>query len=165
MTHQVKVDVKHRNLLRCLWWDNPELMGDPLEFGMTVHLFGAKSSLGCTNFPLQTTADQYEETCGSEAADFVSRNFYVDDGLKSVESVEQAKELIKNKKSLCQKGGFRLHKFTSNSREVIISVLQEDRVIDTKDHRPISQDTGIECALGVHGCMESDTPVQSHQAR
>lgn len=50
-------------------------------------------------------------------------------------------------------------------QKVIISVLQEDRVIDTKDHCPISQETGIECALGVHACMESDTPVQNHQAR
>jgi len=77
--------------------------------------------------PLKTTAEQYEETCGSAAAAFIRRNFYVDYGLKSVPSVEQAKELIKNTKSLCQKGGFRLHKFTSNSREVVNSVPKEDR--------------------------------------
>ncbi|XP_067049874.1 uncharacterized protein [Acropora muricata] len=43
MFHQVKVDVEHRNLLRFLWWDNPELKRDPVEFRMTVHLFGATS--------------------------------------------------------------------------------------------------------------------------
>lgn len=157
MFHQVKVDVKHRNYLRFLWWDNPELKGDPIEFRMTVHLFGATSSPGCANFALKTTADQYEETCGSEAADFVRKNFYVDDGLTSVQSVEQAKELIKNTKSLCQKGGFRLHKFTSNSKEVLSSVPQEDRATDTKDRRLVSSDTAIERALGVHWCIESDT--------
>ena len=77
---------------------------------MTVHLFGATSSPGCANLVLKTTADQYEESCSREATDFVRRNFYVDDGLKSVQFVEEAKELIKNTKSLCQKGGFRLHK-------------------------------------------------------
>ena len=112
MFHQVKIDVGCRTLLRFLWWDNPELKGDPVEFRMTVHLFGTMSSPGCANFALKTTADQYEEICGSEAADFVKRNFYVDDGLKSVQSVDQAKELIKNTKSLCQRGGFRLHKFS-----------------------------------------------------
>lgn len=96
MFHQVKVDVEHCNLLRFLWRDNPELKRDPVEFRMTVHLFCATSSPGCANFVLKTAADQYEETCGSEAADFVGRNFYVDDGLKSVQSVDQAKELIKN---------------------------------------------------------------------
>ena len=76
--------------------------------------------------------------------------------LKSVPSVEQAKELIKNTKSLCQKGGFRLHKFTSNSREVLNSVPEEDRATDAKDHRLISNDTDVERALGVHWCIESD---------
>ena len=43
MFHQLKVDVEHRNLLRLLWWDNPELKADPVEFRMTVHLFVATS--------------------------------------------------------------------------------------------------------------------------
>ena len=157
MFHRVKVDMEYRNLLRFLWWDNPELKGDPVEFRMTVHLFGATSSPGCANFALKTTADQYEETCGSKAADFVKRNFYVDDGLKSVQSMDQAKELIKNTKSLCQRGGFRLHKFTSNSKEVMSSVPQEDRATDLTDYHLISNGTTIERALGVHWCIESDT--------
>ena len=153
---QVKVDVEHRNLLKFLWWDNPELKGDPVEFRMTVLLFGANSLPGCANFALKTTADRYEETCGSAVANFIRRNFYVDDGLKSVPSVEQAKELIKNTKSLCQKGGFRLHKFISNSGEVVSSVPEEDRATDTKDHRLISNNTAVERALGVYWCIESD---------
>ena len=157
MFHQVKVDVEHRDLLRFLWWDDPEMKRDPVEFHMTVHLFGATSSPGCVNFALKTTADQYEESCGREAADFVRRNFYVDDGLKSVQFVEEAKELIKNTKSLCQKGGFRLHKFTSNNKEVMSSVPQEDRATDTKDRHLVNDVTPIERALGVHWCIESDT--------
>ena len=157
MFHQVKVDVEHRNLLRFLWWDDPEMKRDSAEFRMTVHLFGATSSPGCANIALKTTADQYEESCGREAADFARRNFYVDDGLKSVQFVEEAKELIKNTKSLCQKGGFRLHEFTSNNREVMSSVPQEDPSTDTKDHHPVNDITAIERALGVHWCIESDT--------
>lgn len=153
MFHQVKVNKEHRHLLRFRWWDNPELKGDPVELRITVQLFGATSSPGCANFALKTTADQYEETCGNAAADFNRRHFYVDDGLKSVPSVEQAKELIKNTKSLCQKGGFRLHKFTSNSS----SVPEEDRAVDAKDNLLVSNDTAIERALGVHWCIESDT--------
>lgn len=157
MFHQVKVDVEHRNLLRFLWWDDPEMKRDPVEFRMTVHLFGATSSPGCANFALKTTADQYEESCGRKAADFVRRNFYVDDGLKSVQFMEEAKELIKNTKSLCQKGGFRLHKFTSNNKEVMSSVPQEDRATATKDRHLVNDVTAIERALGVHWCIESDT--------
>ena len=71
MFYQVKVDEEHQNLPRFLWWDNPELKGDPVEFRMTIHVFGATSSPGCGKFVLKTTANQYEETLGNAAADFI----------------------------------------------------------------------------------------------
>ena len=157
MFHQVKVNVEHRNLLRFLWWESDDFRKDPVEYRMTVHLFGATSSPGCANFALKSTADKYEDVCGTEAAEFVRKDFYVDDGLKSVPSVEQAKELIRSTTSLCSKGGFRLHKFTSNSQEVIESVSPEDRAKDAKDHRPVTNDPSLERALGVHWCIEFDT--------
>lgn len=157
MFHQVKVDSDFRNYLRFLWWDNEDLNGDPVDLRMTVNLFGATSSPGCANFALKTTADQFEEVCGSKAADFVRRNFYVDDGLKSVATTDQAKDLIRNTTLLCKKGGFRLHKFTSNSEEVINSVPPDDRAKDKRDPLLISSDPTMERALGVHWCIESDT--------
>ena len=84
------------------------------------------------------------------------RNFYVDNGLKSVATADQAKDLIRNTMLLCKKGGFRLHKFTSNSEEVINSVPPDGRVKDKKDPLLVSIDPTIEHALGVHWCMESD---------
>ena len=41
MFHQVKVNENHLNYLRFFWWDNEEFKGDPVEYRMTVHLFGA----------------------------------------------------------------------------------------------------------------------------
>ena len=49
---------------------------------MTVHLFGAGSSHGCCNFALKKTAEDYEKELGSEPAEFLRRDFYVDDGLR-----------------------------------------------------------------------------------
>ena len=152
--HQVKVNVEPPQPPEIPVVGRPSRMKrDPVTF----HLFGATSSEGFANFALKTTADQYEESCGREAADFVRRNFYVDDGLKSVQFVEEAKKLIKNMKSLCQRGGFGLHKFTSNNKEVMSSVPQEDRAIHTKDHHHVNDVTAIERALGVHWCIGSDT--------
>lgn len=47
----------------------------------------------------------------------------MDDGLKSVPSATEASALIK--KSLLAKGGFNLHKFISNSKEVIEAIPKE----------------------------------------
>ena len=67
---------------------------DPQVYRMTVHLFGAASSPGCSNFAQKTTADDNEAAIGSAAAEFLHRNFYVDDTLKSVASIEETVELV-----------------------------------------------------------------------
>ena len=123
---------------------------------MTVHLFCATSSPGCANFALKRTEGDYEGQYGTEAANFVMNNFYVDDGLKSVSTPEAAISLIKKTKSLCQKGGFNLHEFTSNHKAMIGTIPHEDRSKDlqtldkTKDILPVPR------ALGVQWCIESD---------
>ena len=61
---------------------------------MTVYLFGAASSPGCSNFALKTTADDNEAAISFTAAEFLRCNFYVDDALKSVASIEEAVELV-----------------------------------------------------------------------
>ena len=157
MFHQVKVDGIHRDYLRFLWWDDKNFDSDPVEYRMTVHLFGATSSPGCANFALKTTANQYESVCGKEAADFVRKDIYLNDGLKSVETLEQAKSLISSTKLLCQKGGLHLHKFTSNNSEVLNSIPPEDRAADKRNPDLVSNDPEIEHALGVHWCIETDT--------
>ena len=66
MFHQVKVDSSHRDYLRFLWWDDENFESDPVEYRMTVRLFGATSSPGCANFALKTTANQYGSVCGKK---------------------------------------------------------------------------------------------------
>lgn len=83
--------------------------------------------------PLQAAvADDNEEKIGSEAANFLREDFYVDDGLKSVPSIDEAVKLVKDVKEMCKRGGFNLHKFVSNSKEVIHSIPVEDRAEDIK---------------------------------
>ncbi|XP_042858061.1 uncharacterized protein LOC122244267 [Penaeus japonicus] len=127
MFHQVKVRPNHRNLLRFLWWNNGDLYSNLMEYRMTVHLFGATSSPSVANFALKATADDYKGPKGSKAATFVTNEFYVDDGLTSVPTVAEAISLIKDSKALCQSGGFKLHKFLSNHKEVLETTNSDER--------------------------------------
>ena len=77
-------------------------------------------------FCLQKSCDDGEREFGSEAADFMRRDFYVDDGLKSVKRVHTTIDLIKNCQAMCARAGLRLHKFSSNKKEVIQAVPPED---------------------------------------
>ncbi|XP_068756177.1 uncharacterized protein [Montipora capricornis] len=122
---------------------------------MTVHLFGATSSPGCANYALKKAASDYKGQCGREAGDFVKKNFYVNDGLKSVATPEAAITLVKDTKKLCEKGGFNLHKFICNHKSVIDAIPNEDRSKDLQN-LDITKDTlPIERALGVQWCVES----------
>ena len=133
MFHQVRVSEECRDYLRFLWWEGGDVTREPTEFRMTVHLFGATSSPGCANYALKAAAKDNENDLGSATANFVRRDFYVDDGLKSVASVEEAVTLIQNTKEMCKRGGFNLHKFTSNNKNVIEATPVEDRADETKN--------------------------------
>ena len=89
-TDQFKVIASHQDFLRFLWWENGDTSKTPVEYRMTVHLFGAGSSPGCANYGLKQIANDFEAEYGSDAADFIRDDFYVDDGLKSVDTVTDA---------------------------------------------------------------------------
>ncbi|MES9904690.1 MAG: DUF1759 domain-containing protein, partial [Sedimenticola sp.] len=56
MFYQFRVNSQHRDYLRFLWWDSEDYSKEPVEYRMTVHLFGATSSPGCSNFGFKRTA-------------------------------------------------------------------------------------------------------------
>ena len=141
MFHQFKVDKRHRNLL----------------YRMTVHLFGAGSSRGCVNFALKRIATDHEEEFGLDAANFVRDNFYVDDGLKSVPTVAEAIKLIESTRKLCAKGELRLHKFSSNSREILETIPEDERAKGLKNLDLHQSSLPMERALGVQWCVETDS--------
>ena len=123
---------------------------------MTVHLFGATSSPGCANFALKSTANDYKAEFGTTVADFLRNDFYVDDGLKSVPSVDDAIKLVTDVKQMCNRGGFRLHKFVSNSKEVITRIPEPDRADGVKELDLDLDSLPLERAVGVQWCVESD---------
>ena len=84
-----------RDSLRFLWWPNGDLSVEPEEFQMLVHLFGATSSPTVCSYALRKTAlDNVTGAC-SEGLEITSRNFYVDDMLKSFSNEAKAKETIR----------------------------------------------------------------------
>ena len=123
---------------------------------MKVHLFGAASSPGCSNFGLKRVADDYQDSFGSDAATFVRQDFYVDDGLTSVPTDEDAIKLIKDTKDMCARGSLRLHKFISNSKKVMETIPLEDRAKGVQGLNLQHDYLPVERALGIQWCIESD---------
>ena len=158
MFFQFKVNVEQRDFLRFLWWENGSYEdNDVTEYRMNVHLFGAASSPGCANYCLKQAANDYEEEFGSEPANFIRNDFYVDDGLKSVPTDTEAIDVITKSQNLCAKRGLRLHKIVSNSKKVMEMIAPEDRAKGLKDLNFLQDSLPVERALGVQWCVESDS--------
>ena len=103
-----------------------------MEYQMVVHLFGAASSPSCSNFALHKTAEDNSEHFPEAVVSTVKNNFYIDNCLKAQPSVQEASQHTSDLRSLLSKGGFRLTKWISNSREVLETIPKEERAKEVK---------------------------------
>lgn len=94
MFHQFHVSENDRDYLRFLWWKSGNTITPAQEFRMKVHLFGTVSSPGCANYGLKQLTKDHSHTHPLRSH-FIARDFYVDDGVASVESEEKAIRLAK----------------------------------------------------------------------
>ena len=101
------------------------------KYRMKVHVFGAASSPGCVNYDFQKAADDGKKEFGTSAADFVGRDFYVDNGFKSVNNASTAVNLIQKTQDICARAGLRLYKF-GNNRKLLRLSLQKTTQRDYK---------------------------------
>lgn len=157
MFHQVKVAEEDRDFLRFLWWSNGDLTQDLVEYRMTVHLFGATSSPSCASYALRRSADDHQSEFPADVCQSVKENFYVDDCLKSSATESDAIRMIRNLTALCQKGGFTLEKFASNSRGVLQAIAVESRATGLKELDLDRDKLPVERALGLLWCVETDS--------
>ena len=157
MFHQVGVTQEHRDALRFVWWHNGDMNACLEVFRMKVHLFGGVWSPSCANYALLRAADDFGDQFVPEVASTVRNNFYVDDCLKSVETVEGAIQLSKQLSELLALGGFRLTKWISNSRRVLETIPLGERAKVVKDMDLDSERLPVERALGVSWDTEDDT--------
>ena len=149
MFHQVRVPDEDSDLLRFLWRPDGELSKDLEDYKMVVHIFGATSSPSCATFALQQCSRDNTANFDPKVTQTVLRNFYVDDCLKSVNSEQEAILLAKNLTRLCATGGFKLNKWISNSRSLLLSIPEQILAQEVKD-LDLNQDAlPIEWALGV----------------
>ena len=155
MFHQFYVSDSDRDFLRFLWWEDGNIEKEPLEYRMRVHLFGAGSSPGCANYGLKYLAKSQEKEL-PRASDFIQHDFYVDDGLTSLETEQEAIELINDSQKICANGGLHLHKFISNNRNVVEAISKSERASNVKDLNLALEKLPIERALGVQWCIEDD---------
>ena len=157
MFYQVRIPAKDRVLLRFFWWKNGKVDEDVEKYRMTVYSFGTASSPSCDNFAQRRTVTDHEQEYGAETIATACSGFYVDDCLTSTSSVETATNLVRELRSLLNKGGFCLTKWIGNSCEVMNSIPKSEWSKGASNLDFSSDDLLLERALGLHWNVEKNS--------
>eukprot|EP00079_Xenopus_tropicalis_P036616 XP_017950387.1 PREDICTED: uncharacterized protein LOC101733460 [Xenopus tropicalis] len=164
MFHCFIVREDHRNFLRFLWHHDNNINSEVIEYRMKVHVFGNSPSPAVATYGLRRTACEGENEYGADAQHFVERDFYVDDGLKSLPTDEEAIDLLKRTQSMLSEANLRLHKIASNSTTVMKAFQTDDHATEFKDLNLGIDNPPIQRSLGLRWDLQGvvsywDTPL------
>ncbi|XP_044158322.1 uncharacterized protein LOC122944157 [Bufo gargarizans] len=157
MFHCFIVKEDNRNYLRFLWHKDNDINKEVIDYRMRVHVFGNSPSPAVAIYGLKKTAQLGEAEYGSDARQFVERNFYVDDGLKSFPTAKEAINLLTRTKEMLAVANLRLHKIISNSQELMNAFHPEDYAASVKDLDLGSDAPPMQRSLGLLWNIKVDT--------
>lgn len=112
MFYQIRVPPSDSDALSFLCWQDGDLDKEASEFTMRKHIFGASDSPSCASFALQKTANDNTADFIEAVANVLLRDFYVDDLLKSVNTLQETTQFAAELQSLLRRGGFNLTKWS-----------------------------------------------------
>ena len=128
MFHQVRVREEDRDALRFLWRENPNDYID--DYNRNVHLFGKNGSTCVVNFVIKKIPKDKYDT-GHVVAKSIEEDFYMDDFIKSGNSLETLIHTITSVTNTLSQYGIRLHKWISNN-EYLLNKIPESEKASTK---------------------------------
>ena len=139
--------------MRFFWFKGNDPSGPIVEFRSKVHIFGNKPSPAVAIFALRHAVQQDAEV-DVRAKSYVMSHFYVDDGLGSSDSPEEAVQILQETRKALAKFNIRLHKITSSSWDVIKAFPESERADDS--HQICFSEVSVQRALGVAWDVKND---------
>ena len=136
-----------------VFYGETNLLTQQTDYRKTRVTFGIASAAFLATNSVSHVAEENESGLPL-AAKVVKESFYVDDGLPSVETKQEAIQLHHELNDLFNRGGFKLHKWDSNSREVLNSISPEIR--STKAISNLVNSDNFVKTLGVEYSSTSD---------
>ncbi|GFV78266.1 integrase catalytic domain-containing protein [Trichonephila clavipes] len=127
MYRQILVDPNQRDLQRIMWKTSADA---PVKtYKLATVTYGTVSAPFLATRTLRALADE-EKAEFSHAADVICNDSYMDDILSGESTLEGAKKLQTRLSQLLQRGGFELHKWVSNSPELLKDLSASSYVFD-----------------------------------
>ena len=118
----VSIKEEERDMLRFLWFDNPEEDRPRIaQFRFNRLLFGLRPSPSILGATIAHHLSLYKQS-EPEMAALLEKSLYVDDLLSGAENDEKALKIYHKSKKIMASGGFNLRKWNSNSQTLLKSI-------------------------------------------
>merc|ERR1712055_879445 len=111
MFHAFAVDRRHKDFLRFFWYRDNDPSNELVQYRATTQILGCRSSPAVAIFGLRFAAGCAK--LSPAAASFVEDGFYVDDGLGSADTPQEAVAILKEAINALAAKQIRLHKVVS----------------------------------------------------
>ncbi|KAI7812768.1 hypothetical protein IRJ41_008898 [Triplophysa rosa] len=147
----------------CFIWRNMQRTEEPKIYEWQVLPFGTTCSPCCAIFALQQKAHDSSDT-NPMLEESVTRSFYVDNCLQSLETTEKARALVNGLRQLLLSGGFDLRQWASNKPEVIEHPQPEARSQSSELWLSQKSQDLLEGTLGLRwNCLTDSLGYRSHR--
>ncbi|XP_055584807.1 uncharacterized protein LOC129737670 [Uranotaenia lowii] len=124
MYRQVLVDDQDTDYQRIVWREDPE---QPIQhYRLKTVTYGTSSAAYLATEALKQAARDCAEEY-HQASQVILKGSYVDDIISGARSIEEAKNLVSQIRSILEKAGFKLRKWSSNNPQLL------DSLTDTRD--------------------------------
>ncbi len=155
MFYSVHVPLRQRCYLRFWWFPQGDINRAPLQYQLTVHLFGGTWSPGVSAFCLRKTILDQVNSYTPMVREIIENKFYVDDMLHSDSNIKQITEDVLKVKECIGNKGFNLAKFMANDKRILAEIPHEYRAKEIKDLN-LDDALPIDRALGQFWNSETD---------
>ncbi|CAE1260779.1 unnamed protein product [Acanthosepion pharaonis] len=152
MFHCFSVKEEHRNFLRFLWYRDNDPTKGIAEYSMKVHVFVNSPSPAVAIYCLRQAVRKGQPNYNPAVEELVNQNFYIDDCLKSLPTIEATVSLLQRTRDILARSNLRLHKIASN-KGVMTTIPPQDHANNlmnldlSKDELPIQRSLGLEWHL------------------
>lgn len=153
MFHQVRIIKEDTPALRFVW--RKSLHSKIEHYEMQVMIFGAICSPVTSQFVKNKIAKTFIDSY-PEAATSIIENVYVDDYLKSFNSISEGQKLIKNVKDILRKGGYNLIKLQGNHPDILKLIKEKLRDEENQNEKLFSH-APVEKLLGYNVNFHNDS--------
>ena len=153
MFHCFSVPENQRKFQCFFWWKDNIPTNEIVPYSAGVHVFGHTSSPSVATYGLRYAAVSSKSSSVS-ARNFIHRNFYVDDGLSSEDTVAKAVNTLKEARSVLSEFNIRLHKIASTHSDVLTAFPASEIAKDVC-YVDINM-SSTQSALGIRWRIDSD---------